>query len=69
MLREKAPAEDPAEDKAPGKTADDELNATLKAMRGQVTEALFHRKNPHRKDALRAVPEMLPGVIVPETVE
>ena len=48
--------------------SDDELNAALKAMRAQVTEALFDKKHPHHKDALRALPKMLPGVIVPETM-
>ena len=64
MHREKAPAED----KDPSKMTDDELDAALKAMRAQVTVALFDKKHPNHKDALRLLPEMLPGVIVPETM-
>ena len=69
LHREKAPAEDPAEDKDPSKMTGDELNAALKAIRAQATKALFDNKHPNHKDALRLLPEMLPGVIVPKTVE
>ena len=59
----------PPEDKDPSKMTDDELNAALKAARAQVTDALSDSKHSYHKDALPALREMLPRVIVPETVE
>ena len=52
MHREKAPAEDPPEDKDPGKMTADDLNAALKAMCVEVGEAPFDTKHPDHKDAL-----------------
>ena len=62
--REKAPA--PVK-KDPAKMSDEELNAALTDIQTQCATALFDNKHPLHREALRMLPEMLPGIVIPET--
>ena len=63
LHREKAPAA-PAKD--PSKMTDDELQSALTDMRTEAAAALFDKQHPLHRDALRMLPEILPGIVVPE---
>jgi hypothetical protein len=64
MQSEKPPA---APKKDPAKMSDEELNTALTDIETQVATALFDKKHPLHRDALRMLPEMLPGIVVPES--
>ena len=63
LHREKAPA---APTKDPSKMTDDELQSALTDMRTEAAAALFDKKHPLHRDALRMLPEILPGIVVPD---
>ena len=63
LHREKAPA---APTKDPSKMTDDELQSALTDMRTEAAAALFDKQHPLHRDALRMLPEILPGIVVPE---
>ena len=46
---------------------DEELEAALTGMRTQVATALFDKKHPLHRDALRMRPEIRPGIVVPNS--
>ena len=65
MSSQKAPtAEQPTKD--PAKMNDEELAAALTDMRAQCAMALFDTKHPMHREALRMLPEILPGIVVPD---
>ena len=64
MQSEKPPA---ASKKDLAKMTDDELQAALTDMRAQAAAALFDKKHPLHREALRMLPEILPGIVVPDT--
>ena len=63
MHREKAPA---APEKDLAKASDQELADALADLHTQVATALFDKKHPLHRDALRMLPEILPGIVVPD---
>ena len=64
LHREKAPAA-PMKDSA--KMTDEELEAAKEDIRTQCGIALFNPKHPMHREALELLPEILPGVIVPDS--
>jgi hypothetical protein len=64
MQSEKPPA---ASKKDLAKMTDDELQAALTDMRAQAAAALFDKKHPLHREALRMLPEILPSIVVPDT--
>ena len=54
--------------KDPAKMTDNELNAALTDMRTQAAAALFDKKHPMHRDALRMLPQILPGIVVPDAL-
>ena len=52
--------------KDPSKMTDDELQAGLTDMRTQAAAALFDKQHPLHREALRMLPEILPGIVVPD---
>ena len=58
----------PAEDKDPAKMTDEELDAALTEVRNQAAKALFDKKHPMHREALRMLAEMPPGIVIPETM-
>jgi hypothetical protein len=65
MHRDKAPA---AQDEDPTKMTDDELQSGLPEMRTQAAMALFDTKHPMHREALRMLPQILPGIVVPDAM-
>jgi hypothetical protein len=63
MNREKTPA---PLSKDPSKMTDAELQAALADMRAQAAVALFDRDHPMHRETLRMLPEVLPGIVVPD---
>ena len=57
-----------APQKDPAKMKDDELAAALADIRTQAATALFDTKHPLHREALRMLSEILPGVVVPDTM-
>jgi hypothetical protein len=63
MQSEKRPA---APKKDPAKMSDEELSTALTDIETKVATALFDKKHPLHREALRMLPEMLPGIVVPD---
>ena len=64
MHREKPPA---APNKDPAKMSDAELEAAKDDIRTQCGIALFNPKHPLHRDALELLPQILPGVVIPNS--
>ena len=67
MHREKPPTKRAAENKDAAKMNDEELAAAMTDMRMQAATALLDRKHPDHRDALHFLPEILPGIMVPDS--
>ena len=66
LHREYSRTERAVEMKDPAKMTDDELAAALRDVRGQAAAALFDKKDPLHREALRMLPEILPGIVIPD---
>ena len=53
--------------KDPAKMTDEELSTALTDIETKVATALFDKKHPLHREALRMLPEMLPGIVVPDS--
>ena len=64
MHRDKAPA---APMKDPAKMTDEEIEAAKDDIRTRCGIALFNPQHPSHREALELLPEILPGVVVPDS--
>jgi hypothetical protein len=57
----------PGPKKHPSKMTDEELEAAKDAIRTECAVALLDPKHPDHREARRMLPEILPGVVIPES--
>ena len=64
-MQSEKPAAAPKKD--PAKMTDEELTTALTDIETKVATALFDKKHPLHREVLRMLPEMLPGIVVPDS--